>query len=142
MSLIDDLKTLSERQRRIIHRAAGRLMRELPTTHSIIIGTKPEIENARELIDFELIIFVNAESEAENKRIISESVYNKGPDTVSETSRIFEIYNPGLAYIRSSREISTDEEEALTYEYNDIYDHSRKAYLEFIRKHLIICQGR
>ncbi len=133
MSVINDLKNLSSRQRCMIQRAAGKLRKHLPLTHTIILNRKPGIETVRELTDFELVVFVNAGSEAERKRIISESLYNKGSGVVSDSYRI---YDPGLAYIRSEREVTPDEAEALTYEYTEVYDDSRQAYLEFVEKHL------
>ncbi len=133
MSVIDDLKTLSLRQRRMILRAAGKLLRQLPTTHTIVLRRKTGIEISREVADFELIVFVNAESEAETERIISESVYNGGSGAVSESCRI---YDPGFAYMRCSYVLSSDEDEALTYEYAEVYDDTRRAYLEFIGRHL------
>ncbi len=133
MSIINDLNNLSSRQRRIILRAAGKLLRELPTTHTITINRKPGIDNGREITDFELTVFVNAESEAESKRIVSESVYRKGRSAVPESYRT---YDPGFAYIQSERAITADEAEALTFEYAEVYENSRQAYLKFVEKHI------
>ncbi len=133
MSIINDLKNLSTQQRRFIQRAAGKLRKMMPATHTIIISRKPGIENGREFTDFELIAIVNDESEAEKERTLSESDFNKGSGEVSAPYRIF---NPGLAYIRSSREISPNEAEALTYEYEDVYENTRQAYLNLLEKHL------
>ncbi len=133
MSVIDDLKNLSSQQRRFIQRAAGKLRKMLPTTHTIIINRKPGLQKAVNLTDFELTVLVNAESEAEKERTVSESLFNKGSGKVSAPCRI---YTPGYAYIQSSREVDPDEAEALTYEYEDVYDNSRQAYLELLKKHL------
>ncbi len=133
MSVTDDLKKLSSWHRRMIQRAAGKIRKYLPSTHTIIINRKPGIEDARKFTDYELIAFVNVESEVERERIISESAYNKGSGVQSE---FYRIYDPGLAYIGSRREISPDEDKALTYEYEEVYDDSRQDYLEFVEKHL------
>ncbi len=135
MSIINDLQNLPSRQRRFIQRAAGKLRKKLPTTHTIIINRKPGIENGCEFTDFELIAFVNAESETERERTLSKSICNKGSETASESCRI---YNPGFAYIQSSREISPDETVALNYEYSEVYENSRQAFLNLLKKHLTL----
>ncbi len=141
MSVIDDLKKLSSRQRRIIQRAAGKLLRELPTVHTVVINRKPGIDTARMYTDFELTVFVNPECEVEcevecaveRKHTVSESVYNKGSGKVSESYRI---YDPGYAYMESFREVLPNEAEALSFEYTEIYENTRQAYLELLKNHL------
>ncbi len=133
MNVIDDLKNLSLHHKRMIQRAAGKLLTELPTTHTILINRKPGIEKARETSDFELIVLVNAESEAERERIVSESVYNNGSEALSENC---EIYDPGFAYIRSEWAVAPDETEALTNKFTEVYEDTERAYLEFLPKHL------
>ncbi len=51
MSITEDLKNLTEQQRRHILRAANRHMKKLPTTHTIILTKRPTVKTAQLLTD-------------------------------------------------------------------------------------------
>ncbi len=82
---------------------------------------------------WESIFFINAESETETKRIISESLYYGGSGIPSENYRI---YSPRRDYVKSERLPLSTETNALRYKYPNINKVKNGAYLEFLQEHI------
>ncbi|MCP4294296.1 MAG: hypothetical protein GY786_01675, partial [Proteobacteria bacterium] len=133
MCVKDNLNNLPFNVVRNISRLAGKLLKELPHIHTVIVDRKPGITTAVKVEDFELFLFVNGESETETKRIISESLYNGGSGIPSENYRI---YSPRRDYVKSERLPLSTETNALRYKYPNINKVKNGAYLEFLQEHL------
>ncbi len=133
MSVRNDLLNLPVSKKKSIARLARKLLRELPNIHTITVEKRYDVSKPEELCDFELIVFLNAENEIETKRIIAESVYYKGSGAPSES---YTVYDPGIAYEMSDRELLPDEALALHYEYCSVTEEWKNRYLSFISEHL------
>ncbi len=154
-NIIDDMKNLTEQQRRIIARFANTLLKKLPDTHTIIMTRKPGLKFASLLTDYEVIIFVNDDSEGDDGegddgkgindrckcRCDGESKNRKSKSSASNiyaaVTETYPICNPQMDYIHSSRLVDKEETEALTYEFKDIHEDTRHSYLNSLRKHLM-----
>ncbi len=133
MTVKYDLIKLPLTTKNAVARLARRVLKVLPDTHTIVLIKKPEIMRATLFSDFEMIIFVNAETEVETKRIIAESRFNGGSGLPSPSYRI---YDPHMAYIETERIPSQDELSALNYHFTKIPPHVEKSYLNFLSEHL------
>ncbi len=147
MSIIDDLKTLSTQQRHIILRFTNRLRKQLPAAHTIIVTGRPGIQTARVLTDYELIVFVNECGNVNDE--VCETVNDEVCETVSKRSdselraygavaESYPVCDPGLDYIRSARQVDSEESEAMTYGFKKVYEETRRSYLKFLSKHLML----
>ncbi len=154
-NIIDDMKKLTEQQRRIIARFANTLLKKLPTTHTIIMTRKPGLKFASVLTDYELIIFVNEygddggdgnDGEGMNNcrckcRFDNEGKSGKPKSSASHVyaavSETYRICNPQMDYIHSSRLVDKEELEALTYGFKDVHEDTRHSYLKCLKKHLM-----
>ncbi len=150
MSIIDDMKNLSEQQRRLITKSANRLLKKLPTAHTIIMTRRPGLKTASVLTDYELIIFVNGHAGvsdglsdnvsggANKSRVTKPSAY-KIYGAARET---YPVCNPGLNYIHSDRLVNEEEAEALSYGFRDVHVKTRRSFLECLAKHLMFFERR
>ncbi len=143
MSIIEDLKNLTEQQRRHILRAANRHMKKLPATHTVILTKRPTVKTAQVLTDFELIIYA---SDDDGMRQMCGEVNDESDGTVSEISadnifgakqETYRVIHPSLHYKQSARLVEPEESVALTYDFENIYKETHDTYLEFLAKHLM-----
>ncbi len=58
-SIIENMKNLTERQRRLITRFTNRLLKRLPTAHTIIMTRRPGLKTASVMTDYEVIVFMS-----------------------------------------------------------------------------------
>ncbi len=142
MNIIDDMKNLSDQQRRLIMRLANKLLKQLPTAHTIILTRRPGLKFASVLTDYELTVFVteygvsvcDSVCDSASKSSGSKSSVSKIYAAATETYRVC---NPGLDYIHSARLVDEEEAEALSYEFRDVHDETRLSFLECLTKHLM-----
>ncbi len=143
MNIIEDLKNLTEQQRRHILRAANRHMKKLPATHTVILTKRPGLKTASVLTDFELIIYVS-----DGVRQMCNEVYECVDDdrTVSKISadnifgakrETYRVIHPSLHYKQSARLVEPEESVALAYDFESSYKGTHDTYLEFLAKHLM-----
>ncbi len=133
MSIRDELKDLSFQMKRSIARTARKLLSEQPNIHTIVVDKKPGVKTGREYTDFELLLFYNAETEEETRRIISESSFYGGS---GEVSKNYQIFNPGRGYLESDRTVQSDETWALLYKFRDNHTRKEPDYMAFLQEHL------
>ncbi len=161
MNITNDMKNLTEQQRRTIARFANTLLKKLPTIHTIIMTRKPGLKTASVLTDYELIIFAcddGSRSDIKCKKVcddirkilcdgVNDSVSdvvgkNKNPkssvpDVYAAVGETYPICNPQMDYVISSRLVDKEESEALTYGFKDVHEDTRNSFLECLRKHLM-----
>ncbi len=131
MNVRYDVLKLPVNKRKSIAKFARKLLKEQPNIHTIILDRKHGVEKAEQLTDFELLLFFNAETDSETKRIISESSFYGGSGKPSENYRV---YHPGKAYQKNERRILREEAIGLLYKFSDIQDRKTE-YLEFLQEH-------
>ncbi len=117
MTVNDDIKELSVQIKKLLSRRARQLLEELPGIHTIIIDRREGVAKARDLSDFELLIFVNENSE----------------DCNSDNCTIFD---PGKGYVRTERPVLPDETIALQYRFTNLSEKRDSDYLNLLQEHL------
>ncbi len=148
MSIIDDMKNLSELQCRLITRFTNRLLKRLPAAHTIIMTRKPGLKTALIPTDYELIIFMRDDGEGDNGEGDNgegdDNDLSKNRKSKSSVSKIYTaagvtypVCNPQLNYIQCSRLVSEEDLKALSYRFPDTYERTRNAFLECLTNHLM-----
>ncbi len=149
MNIIDDMKNLTEQQRLLITRFTNRLLKQLPTAHTITLTRRPGLKRASLLTDYEVIVFVNevsgvSEHVRNHKNDGARSHVSESGNSKSSVSKIYAaatetypICNPGLDYIHSARLIYEEEAEALSYGFKEVFEETRQSYFECLKKHLM-----
>ncbi len=133
MSIKTEQTELPDRVKRSVAKFAGKLLRDDPNIHTILLDIKEGIEKAEQLTDFELQVFYHAGSDKENRRIIAESFYNGGSGEVSENYRMFE---PRRNYKKVQYIAQPHEVEALTFYFRDIHKKKEPEYMRFLEDHV------
>ncbi len=131
MNVKHDIEELSDQTKKLINRDARRLLEDFPDTHTIVIDRKTGVTKARELADFELLLFIGDNDSTDCS--VSEPTFIAGSEKSCDS---YPVYDPGRNYVRNDRPLPSEETDAVHYKFASIKEERNASYLELLKEHL------